>query len=235
MKPVLVLALGFLAGTALAQDNETLLKKIEKTMRGRTIHATVGPIETPISLDLAGVLLDSPDVTAYLIRKHHLALYRITTVAPRRWEADDGYGTRGLVTLAEKKENVRVYYAQGTHSRRRFPTLAGSAVVIMRVSALQRPKGLPRIKAAFEVYVRLRNPVVAVGVKALRPFLQETILRTFSKAFLVAQKLGTLIAKDPDPLFAEILGCPLLPSDQQVTVRESAAAFKRLAPSGQNP
>ena len=52
----------------------------------------------------------------------------------------------------------------------------------------------------------------------------------------MAQKLGTLIAKDPDPIFADILACPLLTSGQQALVRDLVAAFKReLTPAGQYP
>ena len=218
--PAAALVLLLLARPAAAQDADDYGKRAAQALRACTVSARVGPQETPLSLPAADFLLDHPDLSAAIARNHGLAPYRVVMRAPRQSWADDGDGTRGLIVLIEHEGARRTYYAEGAHSSALFPTIRAAAVVRLELNA-RPPSGLPPdVVSSFDVCVRMRNPVVSGLVKILRPFLQKTIVRKFSKAFFVAHGIGESLAKDPEPIIAEILAYPDLSDEERAAARK---------------
>lgn len=185
-------------------------KLIRSTMDGFTVRSTLGPVQTPLPLSLANFLLDHPDLSADIVRRHKIAPYVIEMRGPDRSWADDGDGTSGLVVLARRTDTTRLYYGEGTHRSSVFPAIRARAVIVMTLKPVER-RGCPdAVDTSFDVYVKLRNPLLAGLVKALRPFLAKTIVRKFSKAFMVADAVGQLMARRPKELEAEVRSLPEL-------------------------
>jgi hypothetical protein len=215
-----------------AQDEDARVRAgIEAALRYPTIHSSLGPLETPLPLDVADFLLDHPDASAWLVRKRRLAPYRITMIGPNRSLADDGAGARGDITLAERGTGRRVYYGEGTYRTRIFPTVHAGAVITMLIEPVRRPGCRESVRTTFAVDVRLRNWALAGLVKALRPFLRDTVIRKFSKAFLVAHQIGELIDQDPAGVFAELASCPLLREPDRAALRALEAGIRGGPPS----
>jgi hypothetical protein len=198
-------------------------------MRSYTVRSLIGPIDTPLEPGLAEFFLDHPDLSSDLVRAHRIAPYRVTTIGPGRCRADDGYGIRGTIDLLEKTPSRRVYLADGVFDRRALPTMRALVVIVMRMTPLPSETCPPKIRSEYEVYIRLRNPVLAALVKTLRPFLSQTAASRFSRAFVAAQKLGELIAREPDAVFAEIEAHPGLSSSERSAARAFAARARAAA------
>jgi hypothetical protein len=176
---------------------------VKRVAEKYTVRSVVGPTDTPLPLELANFLLDRPDLAAFIVKRRGIAPYRIEMTGPRRSTVDDGDGTSGVVNLVSRQETERLYYGEGEHNSRVFPTLRAASVISLALEPLQGADCRPFTRTSFRVYVRMRSRVVSGLVKALRPFLRETIIRKFSKAFLVADQVGRLMARDPAGVAAD--------------------------------
>ncbi|MDE2491208.1 MAG: hypothetical protein KGM24_10195 [Elusimicrobia bacterium] len=205
--------------------------RIHAVIEGFTVRSTIGPAETPLPLELSNLLLDHPDLAAYIVRVHKLAPYRITMRGPRQSWADDGDGTRGLVTLVERTENHRLYYGEGTHRSRLFPLIRASAVIAMDVQDAAGPDGRPATRTTFVVYVKIKNRFLAGVVRVLRPFLRRTVVGKFTKAFLVADQVGRLMAKDPRAVAADVRAFPDLSPETRAAFLAGIAALDAPRPA----
>ncbi|MDX6769687.1 MAG: hypothetical protein SF051_09160 [Elusimicrobiota bacterium] len=170
---------------------------VRRVVERPTVRSLVGPSETPLPLDLANFLLDRPDLAAYIVKKRGIAPYRIEMLGPRRSSADDGDGTSGIVNLVSREETARLYYGEGAHNGALFPTLRANAVIALTLEPRQGPDCRRYTRTSFRVYVRLKSRVVSGLVKLLRPFVRDTVVRKFTKAFLVADQVGRLMQQDP--------------------------------------
>lgn len=175
---------------------------LDEAVRVTVDHASVrshfGPIETALPMSLADFLLDRPDLTADVARRDKLAPYRISRRASGQYRADDGAGTRGLVTLVRRSETERLYFAQGTHSSRGFPAIRADAVVILRLRPVEDNGCQRAVDSTFDVYVKLRSPVLSGMAKVLGPFVRRLVESKFRKLVAVADRLAALAARDPE-------------------------------------
>lgn len=177
--------------------------RVRPVMTERSVYQRVGPIETPLPQELADFLLDHPDLAATIVREHGIAPYRITMRGPRQSWADDGDGTVALVTEVAREEGKRVYYCDGTHRSRIFPDIKAEAVIVMEMRPVPRPGCSARVRSTFDVYVKLRNPVLSRMANVL-PFVRRTIVRKFSKAVLTADEVGRLLARTPQAVVWDV-------------------------------
>lgn len=199
---------------------------IQRTVADCTVHAELGPAQTPLPLALSNFLLDHPDMSAFIVNREKIAPYRIEMRGPRRSLADDGDGTSGLVNLLERTDNRRLYYGEGVHKSLFFPDIRATAVIIMRLREVPGKEARPQTITTFEVYVRMRSRFVSRLVKTLRPFLQKTVIGKFSKAFFVADQVGRLIARDPEAVAADARAFPLLASEDRAELLAMITGLK---------
>ncbi len=205
---------------------------IQSTISGCTVHAVLGPAETPLPLELSNFLLDHPDMSAFIVNRRKIAPYRIVMLGPRRSLADDGDGTKGIVNLVDSSPGRRVYYGEGVHRSLLFPDIRASAVIEMDLSETLGPDARPRTITMFHVWVRMRNRFVSRLVKALRPFLQGTVVGKFSKAFFVADAVGRLMARDPEAVAGDLRAFPDLFAEDRAAF---LAMMARLRPEPVSP
>jgi hypothetical protein len=204
---------------------------VRDTVEGRTVHATVGPAQTPLPLALSDFLLDHPDLSAFIVNRRKIAPYHIVMQGPRRTLADDGEGTVGVVNLLAATAERRLYYGEGVHHSRVFPDIHATAVIVMRLKERLDANGRPETVTTFDVFVRMRSRFAATLVKTLRPFLQKTVVGKFSKAFFVADKVGRLIAQDPDGVLADADAFPVLFDEDRAALRRMIAQLQSPPPA----
>ncbi|MBI3297053.1 MAG: hypothetical protein HYZ75_02740 [Elusimicrobia bacterium] len=193
----------------------TLPPEANRTMKGATVHELVGPIESPLSLEVTDFLLDHPDLAAWFVRRRKIAPYVIEMETPTRSRADDGEGTSGFIELVDRQPGRRSYYTEGTHVSRIFPDIRASAVVIMTIDPVQKPGCRQHVVSSFDVYVRMRSGFVSAMVRVLKPFIKGTLVRKFTKAFSVAAKIGVLLARQPEAARKELLSYPGLSAEDK--------------------
>ncbi|MBI3288548.1 MAG: hypothetical protein HYZ74_03410, partial [Elusimicrobia bacterium] len=182
-----------------------------------SLAAELGPTEAALPLDVANFLLDRPDLTAFILKRRKIAPYRIERQGARRSLADDGEDTRGTVDLVESSNRRRVYYLDGVHRARYLPEIRATAVIVLEL----REAGKGRTAATLRVWVRLKNRVLSGVVKAVRPFLRETINRKFRRVFSAAERLGLLMSRDPASFSEDARAFPGLSDGER-------GAFQRL-------
>lgn len=199
---------------------------VRRVTEGYTVRALVGPSQTPLPLELTNFLLDRPDLAAYLVKKKGIAPYRIEMLGPRRSSADDGDGTRGVVDLVAREETRRLYYGEGEHDSPLFPKLRADSVIVLTLEPRQGPDCRASTRTTFHVYVRLRSRFLSGMVKLLKPFVRDTVIRKFTKAFSVAEQTGRLMAADPAGMGADALSYGGLDAAERAAL---AAMLGRLA------
>jgi hypothetical protein len=199
---------------------------VQSTVSGCTVSAVLGPAETPLPLAVSNFLLDHPDMSAFIVNRRKIAPYRIEMLGPRRSSADDGEGTRGVVNLIEATGRHRLYFGEGVHRSRFFPDIRASAVIAMDLSETTGLDARPVTITTFHVWVRIKNHFVSGLVKALRPFVQGTVVRKFSKAFYVADSVGRLMASDPDGISEDIRAFRGLFEEDRAAILELVARLK---------
>lgn len=200
---------------------------VSRVAEGYTVRSLAGPSESSLSPELARFLLDRPDLAAFIVARRGIAPYRVERISPRRWRVDDGDRTSGVVDLVSRDVTERIYYADGEHDARLFPTLRASAVVAMTLEPRQDPDCRLHARIGFRVYVRTRSRVVGGLLKALRPFLQTTVARKFDKAFAVADELGRLMARDPDGVAGDARAFGGLSGAEHAELARLTAALSR--------
>lgn len=199
----------------------------EAVRRKATVRSTVGPIETPLPLEVANFLLDHPDLSAWLVNRRKIAPYVIEMRGPRESWADDGDGTKGIITLVERSETQRLYYGEGTHDG----WIKARAAIGMQMVPVRRSGCPGAVSTTFDVSVRLTNPFVRGAVHALKVFLKDLIISKFSRAFTVAHKVGVLLAKDPEGLTRELAAYPKLSEAERAELLRLARPLAQ-APEG---
>lgn len=199
---------------------------VQSTVSGCTVSAVLGPAETPLPLEVSNFYLDHPDLSAFIVKRHKIAPYRIEMLGLRRSSADDGEGTRGVVNLIEETDRHRLYYGEGIHHSLLFPDIRATAVIAMDLSEAAGPDKRLRTIMTFHVWVRMRNRFVSGLVKTLRPFIQGTVVRKFSKAFYVADSVGRLADRDPDTVAQDIRDFPGLFAEDRAAILQMIAKLQ---------
>jgi len=163
-----------------------------------TTSDVVGPVETPIPLELYGFLVDHPIVTALLVQSLGLASYQFTGRGHHQYWVNDGDGTQALLSLVYQGQTTRIYHLAGYHEGHVFPLVRAKAAVFLRMLPVVTPDGRLAVENTLISYTRLDDPWLAGVVRILRPLIGGAVTRKLSRGFQVTNQLGTLIANDPD-------------------------------------
>ena len=156
------------------------------------------PIVTPVRKAVYDFLLNHVVLTAALVRTLGIGQYTIDRVGAQGFQGADGQGSEALVELLYKDSTQRVYHIQGTHHGRVFPLITGEAIVTLTSQTRRGNDGKESVETQMAVYARLDNPMLAALVKVLKPFLRDVINGKLVGPFLAIQRLGELIAADPE-------------------------------------
>ena len=131
-----------------------------------TTVSTVGPIRTGLSASLYRQLLDRPPLTAALINRLDIGLYTSEARGPDRFWGDDGEGTKGIVQLVYQDRTSRIYYLEGSHDSRLLPSIAGKAVVFLRMDSVKDGEEIEAVDSTMASYTKLDNRILS-GVGCL--------------------------------------------------------------------
>ncbi len=184
------------------------LCRLAAVVNDYTTHRNVPPTLTPVRKPVYDFLVDHPVLTSVLVRNLALAGYRFTRMGADLWHGDDGQGAEGLITLLFQDTTRRVYHVQGSHRGRIFPLITGEAVVMLNYHAKSEADGREYVETKITTYSKLDNPLLAMLVRVLQPILRRVVNEKLTQAFIIVQRLGELMAADPEQVYRQIETTP---------------------------
>ncbi|HEY6639868.1 MAG TPA: hypothetical protein VIY67_03970 [Nitrospiraceae bacterium] len=195
-----------------------------------TITTKVGPLRTGLSESLYRDLLDRPPLTAALINRLDLGLYKSEMRGPGRFWGNDGEGTEGIVQLVYESPTARIYYLEGSHESRLLPNITGKAVVFLKMDQVTDADGTEAMDSTMVSYARLDNRFLSGVVTLLRPFIGGTVKRKLTKGVETVNRLSILMRQHPDRVLFEAMDPPALPDEDVAFVKQALESMPH--PSG---
>jgi len=161
------------------------------------------PVLVPVRMPIYDFLLDHVVLSAALVRQFALGDYRVQRLGAQGYHGEDGQGSEALFDLLYRDSTLRVYYIQGSYHGKVFPLITGKAIVTLTSQTRSGNDGKASLETRIRVYSRLDSPMLATLVKVLRPFLRGVINGKLIGPFLAVQRLGELIAADPEQVYRQ--------------------------------
>jgi hypothetical protein len=200
-----------------------------------TTVSRVGPIRTGLSVSLYRQLLDRPPLAAALINRLDIGLYTSEARGPDRFWGDDGEGTKGIVQLVYQDRTSRIYYLEGSHDSRLLPSIAGKAVVFLRMDSVKDGEEIEAVDSTMASYTKLDNRILSGLAALLRPRIEAVVERKLIKGVETVNRLSLFIRQHPDRVLFEAMDPPALPADDVAFLKqalESVSHSSGPAPSG---
>lgn len=132
-------------------------------------------------------LLDHPDFATHVTRALRVARYQIRRTADGLF-IDDGAGAFGRLSLVYATSGTRVMYARGEYQHRRWPSIAGQAVVTLEYSFRPAGDGRDLVSTVITGHVKLDSAFADATAR-----MASTVLAT--KADKEAQRLLKVFAR----------------------------------------
>jgi hypothetical protein len=195
--------------------------QLQEIVGNYTITTKVGPIRTGLSESLYRDLLDRPPLTAALINRLDLGLYKSEMRGPGRFWGYDGEGTEGIVQLVYQSRTARIYYLEGSHDSRVLPHITGKAVVFLKMDSVKDADGMEAMDSTMVSYTKLDNRILSGVATFLRPFLKGTVTRKLSKGVETVNRLSLLMRQHPDRVLFEAMDPPALADDDVAFLKQA--------------
>jgi hypothetical protein len=186
-----------------------------------TTASKVGPIRTDLSESLYCNLLDRAPLTAALINRLDLALYKSEVRGPGRFWGYDGEGTEGIIQLVYQDRTSRIYYLEGSHDSRLLPHITGKAVVFLRMKQVKDADGMEAMDSTMVAYSKLDNRVLSGLVSLLRPLIGGTVTRKLGKGVEIVNRLSHLMRQRPDRVLFEAMDPPAFQDDEVAFLKQA--------------
>lgn len=195
--------------------------RLQAIVDNYTTANKVGPIRTGLPESLYRNLLDRPPLTAALINRLNLGLYKSEARGPGRFWGYDGEGTEGIVQLVYQNRTSRIYYLEGSHNSRLLPKITGKAVVFLKMSSVKDADGMEAMDSTMVSYAKLDNRILSGLVSLLRPLIGGTVTRKLSKGVETVNRLSHLMRQHPDRVLFEAMDPPALPGEDVAFLKQA--------------
>ncbi len=195
--------------------------RLQAIVGNYTIANKVGPIRTGLPESLYCNLLDRPLLSAALINRLDLGLYKSESRGPGRFWGHDGEGTEGIVQLVYQDRTSRIYYLEGSHDSRLLPHITGKAVVFLRMNQVKDANGMEAMDSTIVSYTKLDNRILSGLVSLLRPLIGGTVTRKLSKGVKTVNRLSQLMRQHPDRVLFEAMDPPALPDEDVAFLKQA--------------
>ena len=196
----------------IAELEPSIRCQLGRVINGHTTRGTMGPLETPVAMELYEYLLDRPVITAALVERLGIGAYRFVPQGPRRFWVEDGDGTEGFITLVQQQGGHRIYFIEGNHHGHIWPSVHATAVVLMKLQpTLDRPAS---VSTSLVSFARLDDKLLRGLVWLLRPLLEDAITRKLTRGFEATYLLGQRIAEEPIRIQEEAATLPFQDTEE---------------------
>ena len=195
--------------------------RLHEIIDNYTTVSQVGPIRTGLPESLYHQLLDRPPLAAALINRLEIGLYKSEARGPGRFWGNDGEGAKGIVQLVYQDHISRVYYLEGSHDSRLLPSIAGKAVVLLKMDPMKDADGMEAVNSTMVSYTKLDNRFLSGLVSMLQPLIRGTVSRKLGKGVETVNRLSFLMRQHPDRVLLEALGPPALPDDDVAFLKQA--------------
>ena len=183
----------------------------------------LGPHESPIGIALYGYLLDHPIITALLMQRMGMGSFQITAKGQNHYWVDDGDGAEGMLSLLFEDAQTRIYYIDGRHRSTLFPTIRARTAVFLRIIPGPVTHGGAMVQSKLASYTRFEDGMLSKLMRLFQPLVTRAVNRTLDKEFTMTDRLGLLIAEQPQRVLQEAAGL----SDADADERQSLLALLR--------
>lgn len=156
----------------------------------------IGPNQTPIGLELYGYLLDHPALTARLMERLGIGTFQITDEGEHRYQVNDGEGAEGWLWIVSQDLHHRIYYIDGEHRSKLFPTVKAKTVVFLLLS-FPNEHDRTAVKTLLVSYTRFEDGMLAHVLRFFKPFATRAVTAALTKEFSMTHRLGLLIVEQP--------------------------------------
>jgi hypothetical protein len=185
----------------------------------------IGPLRTPMPEPVYLYLLDHPVMTAALVNRLDLGLYKAELRERGTFWVTDGEGTEGVVQPLLQDHATRIYFVQGSHDGRFLPRVTGKAVVLLRIHPVRDHHGIEAIESTMVAYLRLDNRFLSGLLSLLRPLIGNVVNRQILKAFDAANRLGNAMHEHPEQVLFEAMDPPALPDENVAFLKQALASL----------
>ncbi|MDP9131517.1 MAG: hypothetical protein M3M98_00075 [Nitrospirota bacterium] len=199
-----------------------------------TTATKIGPMRTPLPEQVFLYLLDHPVMTAALVNRLDLGLYKAEQRGQQEFWATDGEGTEGNIHPVFQDRTTRMYYAHGSHDGRLLPQVTGKAVVLLRLRPVTDSRGIESIDSTLVAYLRLDNRVLSGLLSLLHPLIGSVMNRQLFKAFDAARLLGGVMREHPERVLFEATDPPALPDEEVAFLKAALVSLHNPTPSPQH-
>ncbi len=201
-----------------------------------TTATKIGPMRTPLPERIFLYLLTHPVMTAALVNRLDLGLYKAEMRDGEEFWATDGEGTEGIINPVFQDPTTKIYIAQGSHDGRLLPKVTGKAVVLLRLQPVTDSRGIESMDSTLVAYLRLDNRFLSGILSLLRPLIDSVMNRQLVKAFDAARLLGGAMREHPERVLFEATDPPALPDEEVAFLKQALASLHNPAvPSRPTP
>lgn len=173
----------------------------------RTLSRTASGPPARAPLELYGLFLDLPEVTAAAGQHLKIGRYQVVRTGPDAYDVTDAEGTRGHYRVIRREPRERVLIVRATRTTRLVGEVSGTTVTVVTLTPETTPDG-PRTTQRIDSAVRIDHRVVALIAKVLVPIFPEYADRKIGEVFGLAAKVSGWAREKPDEFCAWLGGQP---------------------------
>ena len=163
-------------------------------------------------LEIYGLFVDHPDVTAAASRHLGLTKYRVEPLGPDQFAADDGEGAQGTYRVLVHDDRRRIMLTRGSHEGAILGRIGGASLTILSFEPRAGADGVPEVAQRVETFVRIDNPVAAFFARLLLPLFSGYADRKIAETFNVTARVSEWAAREPAAFCAWLAGADGVPA-----------------------
>jgi hypothetical protein len=183
----------------------------------------VGPFRTPLPEGAFAALLDHPPLAAVLVNRLGFASYQVLQRGEHQFHGKDGEGLEGLFEPVYRDRTSRIYYLEGRFVRKWLPSIAGKAVVFVRLNPVKESDGSESIDITLVCYTRLNSRVLSGLVSLFRPLIGSGVVQRLTRAVEAATRLSHEMRKSPERVLEKAAVPPPLTTDDLALLKRVLA------------
>lgn len=204
----------------LAQDQ---ICRLQPVIDNYTTANKVGPLRTTLPEGPFAALLDHPPLAATLVNRLGFASYQALQLGANQYLGNDGEGLEGLFEPVYRDRTSRIYYLEGRFVRTWLPSIAGKAVVFVRMSPVKESDGGEAMETTLVCYTRLNSRVLSGLVSLIRPLIGIGVARRLTRAVEAANRLSQEMKRSPERVLDKAAAPPPLSTDDLALLRRVLA------------
>jgi len=170
-------------------------------------------------------LTERPEFAAVLARILRVGDYQVIRTADGYW-GDDSRGATGLIRVLHVDEARRLYYLEGSYSKRLLPTIRGRVLIVEETQHHQGEDGTGYAETTLTGYLRLDSAITEFLARITRPIAEAAVERKVRRFFRTVSRVSQYAHDDPEGFYELLAGHPDLPQETLSSFRDVLLAHR---------